>query len=247
MAPNSRPPAWPRPDRAGTSRAPGSTVHQPAITLRSGDSSPLNADCAVTANTAVGKEAEAHADQRTQRGRRTGLAELADPGFEQAVNHLGFFRFAFFGAGLEVGFGLVAVIGLLLECSRSVTERERRAGLACSAPCPPPPAKSRRRLLLYLRRTRQPVTPLQHLRGDRGLDAAEDHRPCQAEGAGWPAVVGKGGAVGAFAGGGGVSPDTNSPVDCLCLANAWGRWPQARSQPVTRWPRPRTSAAKVCD
>ena len=98
----------PRPDRASTSRAPGSTVHQPAITLRSGDSSPLNADCAVTANTAVGKEAEAHADQRTQRGRRTGLAELADPGFEQAVNHLGLFRFAFFGAGLEVGFGLFA-------------------------------------------------------------------------------------------------------------------------------------------
>ena len=42
--------------------------------------------------------------------------------------------------------------------------RERQAGLACSAPCPPAPAFGRR-LLLYLRRTRQPVLTLCRLYG----------------------------------------------------------------------------------
>ena len=71
--------------------------------------------------------------------------------------------------------------------------RERQAGLACSAPCPPAPAFGRR-LLLYLRRTRQPVLTLCHLRGiacaGTCVGTLRWHR---AEGGGQPAAAGKGG------------------------------------------------------
>ena len=51
-APNSSAPPRLTPVSASRSRAaPPSTVHQPAIVVRSGDSSPDSADCAVTANT----------------------------------------------------------------------------------------------------------------------------------------------------------------------------------------------------
>ncbi len=51
-APSTRPSQWPAPTRASRLRAlPPSTVHQPAISLRSGARLPASVACAVTANT----------------------------------------------------------------------------------------------------------------------------------------------------------------------------------------------------
>ena len=71
--------------------------------------------------------------------------------------------------------------------------RERQAGLACSAPCPPAPAFGRR-LLLYLRRTRQPVLTLCHLYGIGCAGTCVGTlRWHWAGGGGEPAAAGKGG------------------------------------------------------